>query len=171
LSSDVAPSACALPERELKSFLQGAVCIVGVGNRLKGDDGAGPAVIDRIAGRTGAHAIDAGVAPENYLEKIASLKPESVLLIDAVDFGESTGSVRLIEPSSLPGGAISSHALSLGMTAEYLSARVGAKVRLLGIQPVACSFDTGLSDTVAATVRSVADLLLRLGRPKTGRGD
>ena len=66
----------------LKSLLSNAskLCIVGIGNRMKGDDAAGPMLIDLLDGRTKATCIDAGVAPENYLEKIVAAKPDVVLL-------------------------------------------------------------------------------------------
>jgi hydrogenase 3 maturation protease len=40
------------------------IVFVGVGNRFRGDDAAGPVIIDMLADRV-PHAIDAGPSPEN----------------------------------------------------------------------------------------------------------
>ena len=40
-------------------------------------------VPDRIAGRVSVKCINAGSVPENYLEKIVALEPQTILFIDA----------------------------------------------------------------------------------------
>jgi hydrogenase 3 maturation protease len=65
--------------------------ILGIGNTLKGDDGAGPAVCERIAGKICAEVIDAGTVPENYIQSIIKKAPQNLIIIDAVDFKSSEG--------------------------------------------------------------------------------
>jgi len=146
----------------LRDAIQGRVCIVGVGNRMRGDDGAGPLVVDRVAGRLAADCLDAGVAPENYLEKIAAVRPETVLLVDAADFGGRPGDIRVFNAESLGPGSLSTHAVSLGMTAAYLRARASAQTVLIGIQPASASFGDAVSDEVAEAIEKVAGVLERL---------
>ena len=149
----------------LKNLLKGKVLILGVGNRMKGDDGAGPAVVDKIAGRISADCFDAGVAPENYLEKVAGLKPDTVLLVDAVSFGGKPGEIRLIAPEQIVAGGLSTHVPSLQMAAEYLKARISATTLIAGIQPESLKLGDGLSEAVSKAVDSLADALLEvLGR-------
>jgi hydrogenase 3 maturation protease len=140
----------------LKQNLTGRVCVLGIGNRLKGDDGAGPALIDRLAGHGKLHCLDAGVAPENYLEKIVALKPDTILLVDAVDFGGAAGSCRLFSAGEIAGGQLSSHALSLRMTCDYLQQRISARVFVLGIQPAQINMNQPLSAAVGSAVDKLA---------------
>ena len=119
----------------LGEHLAGRVCLVGIGNRLAGDDGAGSAVAERLAGRVAARIIDAGIAPENHLEPIVRDEPDTIVLVDAVDFGGEPGSVRMLDPGALSAGGLSTHATSLGMVHDYLRARSPARAVILGIQP------------------------------------
>ncbi len=154
----------------LAAHLVGRVCVVGIGNRLAGDDGAGSALADRLAGRLAARRegrltgriIDAGVAPENHLEPILRDQPDTVLLVDAVHFGGRPGSIRLLDVGALSAGGLSTHATSLGMIRSYLGGRSSARVVLLGIQPGQLRLGAALSEEVAASVEAVAERLAGL---------
>lgn len=146
-------------ESTLRELLSDHVCIVGVGNRLRGDDGAGPTVIDQRGANTRGTWIDAGVTPENYLETIARANPVTILIVDAVDFGGSPGECRLLDPADVETLVISTHAGSLSMIADYMSARVGAEFRVLGIQPKTINIHEALSDPVTQSVRELAAML------------
>ncbi len=140
----------------LAEQLAGKICVVGVGNRLAGDDGAGSAVAERLARRSGGCVIDAGIAPENHLEPIVRSEPDSILLVDAVDFGGAPGSARVLDARALAPGGISTHATSLGPVLEYLRARCPARVVLLGIQPSQLRLGAALSDEVERSVERIA---------------
>ncbi len=142
----------ALVSHRLKGLLSGRVCVLGVGNRDRCDDGAGSLVAERLGGRTGALAIDAGAVPENYLEKVARSSPDTVLILDAVDFGGTAGEIRFLEPGSIALSGLSTHALSLQMTADYLKARTRARLAVLAIQPANVEYGTELSDEVTCAV-------------------
>ena len=70
---------------------------MGVGNRQRGDDGAGPRLIDARNPAARGVWLDAGAAPENYLETIAGTNPDTILFVDAVAFGGISGECRLID--------------------------------------------------------------------------
>lgn len=149
----------------LAEHVVGRVCVVGIGNLLAGDDGAGSAVAQQLAGRAAGRIIDAGIAPENHLEPIVRDGPDTILLIDAVDFGGAPGSVRLLDPGALAAGGLSTHATSLGMVHDYLRARSPARAVLLGIQPGQLRLGAGLSAAVARSVQAVASRLAELMGP------
>ena len=132
----------------------------GVGNVNKGDDGAGPALILALDGKVPAICINAGVVPENYLEKIVSERPDVVLLVDAVDLGTEAGEVRLVAAEEIGGGGLSTHATSLAMACEYLKARIAVRIFLLGMQPAHVEFDTGLSETMEEAVKNLAVMMV-----------
>lgn len=137
------------------------VCVVGIGNRHRGDDGAGPAVLDRIAGRVAASCLDAGVAPENYLEKIAASGAEVVLLVDAVAMGAKPGQIAVLSARDVGGGGISTHAPSLQMVCAYLAQRIQASVLVVGIQPAKIADAIGLSPGVESAVARLSSLLVK----------
>ena len=60
--------------------------LVGVGNTLKGDDGAGPLLCRELTGKICAELINAGTVPENYIQPIIHKKPQNLIIIDAVEF-------------------------------------------------------------------------------------
>ena len=146
----------------LKQNLKGKVCVIGIGNRLKGDDAAGPELIDRIADCEDLHCLDAGVAPENYLEKIVQTASDTIVLVDAMDFGGEAGFCRLFSADQIMGGGLSSHALSLRMTCDYLHQRISAHIFILGIQPSQVNMNSPLSAAVKAAVEKLA---AELGAP------
>jgi hydrogenase maturation protease HycI len=144
---------------ELAALLDGRVCIVGVGNRGRGDDGAGPRVIDaRCAGTRGVW-IDAGMAPENFLETIVRSNPQTVLIVDAVAFGGFPGECRLMDAAALDTVSVSTHAGSLAVLGQYLSARAGARVKVMAIQPERIDAGEGLSHPVATSVHELTSVL------------
>ena len=59
------------------------IVIVGMGQTLKSDDGAGPALCEAVRNRVAAHIIDAGTVPENYIQPVVRLQPRLVLIVDA----------------------------------------------------------------------------------------
>ncbi len=146
--------------KSLGRVLTGSVCILGVGNRHRRDDGIGSLIAERLAGRLPAQVVDAGTVPENYLEKIARSRPDTVILVDAVDFGGDPGERRILDPGTLALEGLSSHALSLRMAAEYLNARTQAHVVLLAVQPADVGAGTELSDEVSQTMDLLEETLV-----------
>ena len=146
----------------LAGILTGKVCIAGVGNRLKADDAAGPLLIDLLAGKTCATCIDTGVAPENFVEKIARLKPDTLLLVDALDFGAGPGECRLFSPGEIAGGSLSTHALSIGMVCSYLENRSSARIYILGVQPGGLLPGDPPSEAVSSCVRKLGCMITDL---------
>lgn len=130
--------------------------ILGFGNRLWRDDGAGSVLAERLKqARPDAAIFDGGMVPENFLEKVACARPGSILLIDAGDFGGAPGEWHYFQGNELAAGGISTHAGSPRMLAAYLRARTGAEVRLLMIQPG----QTGAGETLSPEVESTVELL------------
>ncbi|MFC1461838.1 hydrogenase 3 maturation endopeptidase HyCI [Verrucomicrobiota bacterium] len=147
----------------LSTSCKGKTCILGVGNRMKGDDGAGPMLIDRIAGRVKADCVDAGIVPENFLEKIIRMGPDTVLIVDALNFSGTPGDIRVLKPDAIASGGISSHALSLRMTCDYLNSRSRVSVHIVGIQPASTELgQEELSPQVSNALDTLCDCLRKI---------
>ncbi len=142
---------------ELERRLKGKVAIVGVGNPMWGDDGAGPALIQRLEGKTAALLVDGGDAPETYWGTIAASRPQSILIIDAVAWGGEPGSVALLERVQEGGSALSTHRVPLNLFLDLLREETGAHVSVLGIQPKDLSFAGAMSPEVQRTVELLVE--------------
>jgi hydrogenase 3 maturation protease len=135
------------------------VVVVGIGNALRGDDGAGSLVAERLRARHPDVVFDAAQAPENYLAPIRRAAPDVVVLVDAADFGGRPGEVRTATTEDVEGSMMGTHAAPLSMFMKVLEEDTGANVMLLAVQAGATELGAGPSDEVAA---AVDDLVSRL---------
>ena len=149
--------------------------VIGVGNILMRDDGAGPAAAAMVeAGAPpGVHVWDAGLAVGDV---IGTLDPEvPLVVIDAVRGGGEAGSIYRVDldeysPFDEAGGAMMSlHEVSVlpALRMEALSGRRFRKVTVFGIEPELVEWGEGLTGRVAAglerLVEAVFDYLEALG--------
>ena len=145
----------------LRRLEDGRLSVLGVGNRLRHDDGVGSLLAERLASMTGVTVVDAGMVPENHLEQLLRSQPDTIVIVDAVDFGGTAGEVRILEPSALPHTGLSTHAPSLNMAVEYLRNRTQARVWVLGIQPTNLGLGEGLSPSVSLGAHFVEQAFVR----------
>ena len=146
-------------ERQLMRLLCGRICLLGIGNRYWRDDGVGSRIAAALQSCPDFDVIDAGCVPENYLEVVASKKPDTILMIDATDFGGVPGQVRFLATEHVAQSGLSTHAGSLQMLASYLQARTGAQIALLAIQPAYTRAGESLSPEVSQTARYLQQTL------------
>jgi hydrogenase 3 maturation protease len=144
------------------------LAILGIGNELNADDGAGVLAARRV--RAAVHdrqdvlVVEAGPSPENFTGPLRRFRPDVVIMIDAADMGEPPGSVRWIEWDAVDGVSASTHRLPPTTLASFLMSELGCEVVLLGIQPGDVSFDGPVSAEVTAAVNWVAGELTQLCR-------
>lgn len=154
--------------QRLQTCLQGTAVLMGIGNRWRGDDAAGPEVVARLAGRADARCIDAGDAPERHLGEAVDGTPDGILLVDAVDFGGGPGEVAVFGLEDLPARLGTTHDVPLSVLMGYLRAMAGADVLLLGIQPETTAFGDHMSAAVDDAVGVVTEMLVaQLGKVPT----
>lgn len=139
-------------------MVQGKALVVGVGNAARGDDGAGPAVVEQLQ-EAGVDALDVGDAPERYLGPIAESGAETVVFLDAVDFGGRPGEVVLLKESEVPARSCVTHRSSLGLVMRYLREQAGQRSLLIGVQPGSVDQGPELTPVVRAAVAGLAAAL------------
>lgn len=169
---------------ELEAKLAGRRCVVvGVGNELRGDDAAGVRLAERLetalscgqaplvrhglgegASPVRVPIIHAGEVPETYAVRVADLKPDVVLLLDAAAMGLPAGSCRLVRAHDLPPVPGFTHRPSLEMFARFIELDCGAESYVLGIQPDLDHLDLGheMSPQVVAALDALLPLLAEL---------
>ena len=152
--------------------------MIGVGNTLRGDDGAGLEVVRRLSARAEAAAIE---VREQEGEALGVLEQwegaRAAVLVDAAHSGAPAGTAHRVDASSqaIPaalGSSSSTHAIGVAEAVELARVmdRLPERVILYGIE--GASFDTGgeLSAEVRAVIGEVADAVLEEARGLLGGG-
>lgn len=158
-----------------------AVVVIGVGNALRRDDGAGVEVARRVRARAEDAGVpgDAAIAVLEYEgEPLGLLElwegARAVVLVDAIRSGAAPGGIHRVDASREPilgllRGSSSTHAVGVGEAIELARAlgRLPARVIVYGVEG-AC-FDAGgrLSAEVGRAVDPLVETVLREARSLT----
>jgi hydrogenase 3 maturation protease len=146
----------------------GGVIVMGIGNRLGGDDAAGNCVVDIL--NQGQHrtknllpteimAIDVGTAPESYTSVIRQHRPDLLILVDAADMGLPPGTLRTVASEKISILFFSTHQMPLSVFISYVEEFCG-KVLLVGVQPEQTETGMGISKAVHKSVSRLAEIIL-----------
>mgnify|MGYP000111894427 CR=1 FL=1 len=144
------------------------ICILGVGNDLRGDDSAGLIVARKLSaeetlrGAANVLVLEGGPAPENQTGKLRAFQPELVILIDAAHLDEAPGTVQFIPLEFIDGMSASSHSLPLSMLARYITLEFNCQVEVLGIQPAQNEINSELSHPVRKAVDEIVYIMITL---------
>ena len=149
-------------QTNLKNILKGKVVIVGIGNIIRGDDGFGPKLIEKIKKSVQAVCLDAGTAPENYLGKIIKENPDTVLIIDAVDLGKSPGEYEILKGEDIVKCGFTTHDISPVMFIEYLTKETIASIYMLGVQPQNIDLGFEISPKLKEILNEVSGKILEV---------
>ena len=156
----------------LKARLDGCgkIALLGVGAELRGDDGAGMAVVHKLRELTRKQpfialefeAFEGANAPENATCFINAFSPRQIVIIDAADIGLAVGAVREIPVGEISGTAFSTHTLPMKVVTDYLAQTTGATITIIGMQPKALEFDAPLSGEMEMGVENFVSVFFSL---------
>ncbi|MCS7259027.1 MAG: hydrogenase 3 maturation endopeptidase HyCI [candidate division WOR-3 bacterium] len=144
------------------------IVVLGIGNRLRGDDGIGSIVAQELKKYESDNLIvyDCETTPENYIDKVISNNPDWVIFIDACNFNAPVGSFRLFEEkevSKLSGAFVSTHTLPLTVSVALIKTNLPhTRISLLGIQPERLNFSMTLSNKLRQSKNEIINFLLKL---------
>ena len=148
--------------------------VVCVGNELRGDDGAGPAVAERL--RVDAADLDVAVCGQEASRLLdAWAGADAVSVVDAVSSGAPPGTIHRFDASerALPSTVFrgSTHALGVGEVIELARAlgRLPSRVLVFGIEGGRFGSGHGLTSEVSEAVRVVAAEVAKEARCTTVR--
>ena len=127
-----------------------AVLVVGVGNELRGDDGAGIDVVRRLrepARRAGIELGEQQGEPTGLLDLWRDR--DAVVLVDTMRSGATPGTVRRLDASHTPlparlRGSSSTHAFALDETIELARVLKRLPNRLIVFAVEGCRFEAGM---------------------------
>jgi hydrogenase maturation protease len=148
---------------QLVECCRGRVCLMGIGNVDWGDDGFGVHLVRELQPTlpAGHRVIVADAAPERFVGQVRDGQFDSVLFLDAVDFGGGAGSVILLHSDEIIARfpQISTHRISLGALAQCVEASGRTRVWLLGAQPASLAPGAELTPVLGRTVHLLAGFL------------
>ncbi|MBC8450977.1 hydrogenase maturation protease [bacterium] len=147
---------------ELRAVIDGDVIVLGVGNTMRADDGAGCLVAARLAETYPERAFDVGQTPENYVGPIRRAEAGTLIVVDAADFDGAPGEIRLVTPDDIGGLMIGTHAAPLGLFMRALSEDTRCRAELVAIQAANTTLDGELTAEVALAIGAVTDVLLQI---------
>lgn len=138
------------------------VLILGLGNILLGDDGVGPALLERMhelySGIAEVECMDGGTQGLALLGHLAERK--ALVLLDAFSAGKSPGEILVLSKSDIltTGGARSTtaHEGNAGelLAVAHLIGELPEQVFLVGVEPERLRTEIGLSSAVTAALPS-----------------
>jgi hydrogenase 3 maturation protease len=158
------------------------IVILGVGNRMRGDDAIGSIIAEEILQslsllqndiKNGCHSerseesnklliYDTETTPENFIEKVVQAKPDWLIFIDACNFGGQAGEYKLFEEEEIKEiayGLLSTHTLPLVLTIELIKKQHNCKVSLLGIQPKQFNMGEDMSSEIVNVKNNIIEYL------------
>ncbi len=148
------------------------VLVLGLGNRLRGDDAAGPLLIDRLAAAgCRARLVDGGTIGLQLLPEVQDAA--ALVAVDAANLGRPPGSVAVFEGAAmdraLGGRKSSAHEVALAdlVAAAALAGGLPVHRALVAVQPARCDWGLEPSEAVGAAMpqlqAAVEQLLDRWG--------
>jgi hydrogenase maturation protease len=146
---------------------EGRRVVLGLGNVLNRDEGAGvhclEALRQRLGDGAGVEVLDGGVLGMDLLPLVESCG--HLLVLDAVDAGKPPGTIVELDGGEIPLFArlkLSWHQLSFQEVLQFAAVRgrLPAHLHLVGVQPADISVGYGLSPAIAALVPRIAERAL-----------
>lgn len=147
------------------------VLVAGIGNMFLGDDGFGPAVIQRLASRAlpdSTKVQDFGIRGIHLAYELLGATPryETTIIVDAVSRGGSPGTLYVLEPDT-PSTTVElpdAHTISVEAVLGFLQRLGGTpgRVLIVGCEVGSVAPEMGLSEAVAAAVDDAAEMVMQL---------
>ena len=154
----------------LPAFCRARILILGVGNVLFGDDGFGPEVVGYLNRHytipDDAYVMDVGTGVRKLLFTISlsTVKPEEIVIVDAVDWGHDLGRISLISAADLPESKVddfSLHQLPTSNLLRELQLDCGVRVTVVAcdVSVMPGAIRPGLSPAIQTAVAEAAQLI------------
>jgi coenzyme F420 hydrogenase subunit delta len=155
----------------LPAFCGKRMLILGCGNRLLGDDGFGPAVIEHLLAHheipDDVYVMDVGTGVRKLLFTLSLSpdRPQRIVIIDAVDKGRTPGEILELLPEDLPREKIDDFSLhqvpSSNLARELREAGVDVCILCCQTEIIPQSVKPGLSASLRSAVPMMCDRIAK----------
>ncbi len=136
------------------------ILLCGMGNRLRGDDGFGPYIVENIQETNNIKKIDCGIYPENYLNKIIVFNSDLIIFFDTI---KNEGIERIllkneeiIENTPI---SVSTHNLPFSSIYDYIKDNSKAHLWFVGVKPHSYERMSDETKALANDIITIFDLL------------
>ena len=136
--------------------------VCGIGNRLRGDDGIGPVTVEYLMKEIEDKNIEflsCESSPENFLGVIERMRPEKLIIIDAVDFGKPPGTVEKIDIHTVKKFVSFTHKMPITLFLNYLRKKINFRIVFIGVQPKHLSFGKYMSSECKRAVKKIKEIV------------
>lgn len=153
------------------SAVTNKTAVVGIGNSLLTDDGAGIHALQRFAetnNKPHVFCIDGGTVGLALLDRLSDL--DALIVLDAMKLGRRPGTVTVLTGADMDShlrnqhGSVHEVGLSDLMDALRLSGDLPAKRALIGVEPLEMGWGTWPTPAVAASLPEATDAVRTLLR-------
>ena len=140
---------------------------LGIGNDLKGDDGVGWYVVDKLRrelkGDENLLFLKTSV-PENHVKQVNDFAPKMLIIIDAADFKKYPGTIKTIKGYQISGSFVSTHTTPLTLFLRLYQAEDSIKknVFLIGIQRKSNEFGQPINEPVRKSGDRLVNIISKL---------
>ncbi len=131
------------------------ILIIGIGNYLRSDDGAGPRIVKELIATEKVRLLNVETNIERYIEPIQKSNAEVILFIDCVHFGKEPGYVALIPIEDISDQAFHSHNISLKRIRDFFI----APAFVLGIEPGSLHVGEELTPAIRERADDIIEIL------------
>jgi hydrogenase 3 maturation protease len=145
-------------KNRLSIYDSSEVVFIGLGNELRGDDWAGIYLLRKLKASgcfKGAHFIEAGISPENYVTNVLDLSPAVIVFIDASRCGSTPGEIKFIDPADVEMSGFSTHSYSIKLIEKFFMYCQDIKFVYIGIVPLQMNMGKGLSFPVIDSIKKM----------------
>ncbi len=152
-------------ESQLSDFLTNyeRLIVLGVGNKLKSDDGVGPFIINRLKEENieneNLSFIDGETVPENFTGKIRKENPTHLIIVDACLMNSNPGDMQIVNKDEFANIGISTHSMSLSFFVKYLEKDTDIKIIFVGIEPETMDWGEKPTQTVEKSANEFIETL------------
>lgn len=138
---------------------------------MRGDDGLGPLFLDILYDKLvkitdkntdNVYLLNSESTPENHTLEIRNLKPSHIIIVDAVEFDTTPGSIIKIDKNQIDTFNVSTHTMPISFIINYIEETVGSEVLTIGIQPKQMNLVNVISDEIKESIEELADYLVEI---------
>jgi hydrogenase 3 maturation protease len=127
-------------------------------------------VTEALQDTNGLMVLDCGSTPENFIEKVCTLAPARIIIVDACDYGAESGALKLFSErqiEKISHHLISTHTLPLSLTVAMIKKQLPCQIQLLGVQPEKIDFGENLSPKVKETKNRIVEYIKDLVKERS----
>ena len=157
---------------DLPEYCNKSTIIFGCGNILFGDDGFGPTVVEKLIQNytipKDVCVINAGTSVRDILFNIEldEKKPDTIVIVDAVDIGKRPGEIFEIDLDEIPEKKIddfSMHQMPTSNLLRELRDLCDVEVRILAcqVEHIPEEVEPGLSEILKEKVKEMCDKIVK----------